>query len=349
MRASSLRLIPLTLGSWVLVSCADEPTHPTQAASPEVTTPAAANTWLTRKDMWGIERKDLTAATLTNAAGESVVYVIGGRSPAGGPLGKVMAYNVATNSWTVKASLPVPLWGMNQAAVLNGKIYVSGGCMFVACSYNGPSEHLYVYDPADNTWVGKQNMPYIRDAEGELLFAGMYGATGVIAGQLYTLSQCFYGDAPLFYECDPSLFFRYNARTDRWTILPRPTYSYRYGGVINGRFYATDGDHVEVYDPATNKWTLKAYPAPALPSGAATAIVHSRIYVIGGWGPDGQGGYGPLRTARVYDPAVDRWSSAARMPTGRYGTAAAKVSAGGQPRIEVIGGPQPGNNLQYVP
>lgn len=351
MHVSRLRMIPLALGSWTLLSCADEPTHPTRSASPEQTTPAAAvaaNSWLTRKDMWSIERKDLTAATLTNAAGQSVVYVIGGHSPAGGPVGKVMAYNVATNSWTVKASLPVPLWGMNQAAVLKGKIYVSGGCMFVACSYNGPSERLYVYDPADNTWVRKQDMPYIRDAEGVLLFAGMYGATGVIAGQLYTLSQCFYGDAPLFYECDPSLFFRYNARTDRWTTLPRPRYSYRYGGVVNGRFYAI-GDHVEVYDPATNKWTLKADPAPALPSGAATAIMLSRIYVIGGWGPDGQGGYGPLRTTRVYDPAADRWSSRASMPTARHAMAAAKIFVGEQSRIEVIGGPRPGNNLQYVP
>jgi N-acetylneuraminic acid mutarotase len=346
-----LRLIPLALGSWTLLSCADEPTHPTRSASTETTIPAgavAANSWLIRKDMWSIERTALTAATVTDAAGRSVVYVIGGHSPDGGPLGKVMAYNVAANSWTVKASLPVPLWGMNQAAVLKGKIYVSGGCMVRACSYDPPSSRLYVFDPADNTWERKQEMPGIRDAEGVLLFSGMYGVTGVIAGQLYTLSSCNYGDAPLFYDCDPSLFFRYNPSTDRWTTLPRPKNSYRYGGVVDGKFYAIGGQ-VEVYDPATNRWTLKTDPAPALPSGAAMAVMLSRIHVIGGWGPDGQGGYGPLRTTRVYDPAADRWSNGASLPTGRNAIAAAKVFVAGQPRIEVIGGPRPGNNLQYVP
>lgn len=351
MRAAPMRLIPLTFGSWALLSCADEPTHPTQSASPDVTTPAAAvaaNSWLTRKDMWS-ERNDLTAATITNAAGQSVVYVIGGHSLNGGPLGKVMAYNVATNSWTVKSSLPVPLWGMNQAVVLKGKIYVSGGCMSVACSYNPPSDRLYVYDPATDTWTRKQDMPGIRNAEGRLLFSGMYGPTGVIAGRLYTLSSCNYGDAPLFYDCDPALFFRYNAKTDRWVTLPRPKYSYRYGGVIDGKFYAV-GQHVEVYNPASNKWTLKADPAPALPSfGAAATVMLSRIYVVGGWGPDGQGNWGPLRTTRVYDPALDAWSSGASMPTGRHAIAATKVFVGGQARIEVIGGPRPGNNLQYVP
>ena len=39
-----------------------------------------------------------------------------------------MAYDATANTWTTKASLPRPLWGMNQAAVLQGKIYVSGGC-----------------------------------------------------------------------------------------------------------------------------------------------------------------------------------------------------------------------------
>ena len=351
MRTSPSRLIPLALGSWALLSCADEPTHPTPFGSPETTTPAAAvasNSWLIRKDMWSIERNDLTAATVTDAAGRSVVYIIGGHTPAGTPLGKVMAYDVATNSWSLKASLPVPLWGMNQAAVLRGKIYVSGGCMFTACSYDGPSERLYVYDPADNTWVRRQDMPYIRDAEGVLLFAGMHGVTGVIAGQLYTLSSCNYGDAPLFYECDPSLFFRYDPRTDRWTTLTRPKGSYRYGGVVDGRFYAV-GSHVEVYDPATNEWTSKADPASAPRSGAAMAVMFGQIYLMGGWGPDGQGSYGPLRTTRVYDPAADRWSRRASLPTGRYGSAAAKVFVAGQPRIELIGGPRAGNNLQYVP
>ena len=43
------------------------------------------------------------------------------------PLAKVTAYNVATNTWTDRRPLPVPLAWSNGAGVINGKIYVSGG------------------------------------------------------------------------------------------------------------------------------------------------------------------------------------------------------------------------------
>jgi hypothetical protein len=298
--------------------------------------------------MWSVERTDLTTATTETAAGKSVVYAIGGRSSSGGPLDKVMAYDVAANVWTLKASLPVPLWGMNQAAVLGGKIYVSGGCSYVACAYDAPSGALYVYNPATNTWSRKADTPGIRDSSGRLLFSGMYGPTGVIGGKLYTLSSCNYGDAPLFWDCDPSLFFRYDPASDRWTTLPRPRNSYRYGGVIAQKFYAV-GAHVEVYDPATNRWTSKADPTLELPFGAAASVMLSRIYIVGGVGFGEAGNWTGLRAARMYDPAADTWTRLAPMPSGRYGVAASKIFVNGLPRLDVVGGPRPGNNLQYIP
>jgi len=343
----------LLAGFALVAACGEEPTEPTQLATTEIASPAAAvasNSWITRKDMWSTERRDLTVTTVTNAAGHSIVYVIGGRTTAGASLGKVMAYDATANTWTTKASLPWPLWGMNQAAVLKGKIYVSGGCHFIACVYNGPSSALYVYDLATDTWSRKAEMPGIRDAYGELLFSGMFGPTGVIAGQLYTLSSCHYGDAPYFYDCyDPAmLFYRYNPVTDRWTNLPSPKYSYRYGGVIGKKFYAV-GDHVEVYDPAHNQWTTKRDPTRAPSFGGGATEMLSRIYVAGGVGYDSVGNWVGLRSLWMYDPAVGDWTRRANLPTGRYGVAAAKVFINGQPRMEVVGGLRPGNNLQYVP
>jgi hypothetical protein len=350
----------LLTGFALVAACGEEPTEPTQLATTEIASPAAAvasNSWITRKDMWSTERHDLTAATVTNAAGHSIVYVIGGRTTAGAPLGKVMAYDATTNTWTAKASLPIPLWGMNQAAVLQGKIYVSGGSRFPPdrLAQWGPSEHLYVYDPATDAWTGKAGMPSIPDPSSDPyepghLFSGMFGPTGVIAGQLYTLSDCWTTDMPWFVDCyDRSmLFYRYNPVTDRWTNLPSPKYSYRYGGVIGKKFYAV-GDHVEVYDPATNRWTTKRAPtrAPTWEGGATEML--SRIYVAGGFGYDSDGNRGALRDVWMYDPAVGDWTRRANLPTGRYGVAAAKVFINGQPRMEVVGGLRPGNNLQYVP
>ncbi|HEX6432990.1 MAG TPA: kelch repeat-containing protein [Gemmatimonadales bacterium] len=336
----------LALSSLALAACADEPTQPNivplePLAAPELA--VASDSWLTRADMWSVERWDLTAATVPNAAGQSIVYAIGGRSASGGPLGKVMAYNVVTNAWTVKASLPVPLWGMNQAAVLAGKIYVSGGCSQKACNYTPPSDQLYVYDPAANTWTGKAAMPGIRDPSGELLFSGMYGPTGVIGGKLYTLSSCNYGDAPYFVSCDPSLFFRYNRLTDQWSALPRPSRSYSAGGVIDQKFYAVGGTRVEVYDPVTNRWTIR--PPLTTPLGGSAVVMLGKLYTFSG------------SRLTVYDPVTNTATiMGSEIPTGDSlpgyrpaRPATTRVFLNGQPRIEAVGGARPGNNLQYVP
>jgi N-acetylneuraminic acid mutarotase len=340
----------LALSAFLLAACTDDTTtEPNSTSQPSARGPELAvtsNSWITRADMWSVERTELTTATVENASGKPIVYAIGGLTAAGGPLGKVMAYDVASNTWSLKASLPAPLYGMNQAAVLGGKIYVSGGCSFVSCVSYGPSNRLYVYNPATNTWTRKADMPAIRDASGWNYFSGMNGPTGVIGGQLYTLSSCNYSDAPYYYSCDPPLFYRYNPATDRWTTLPRPpppvVYDYRYGGVIAGKFYAV-GDYVQVYDPATNRWTRKGQFPGSLPFRAAATVMLSRIYIVGGY-------FGaPLRTTAIYDPATNTWTRGADLPSARYGIAASKIFVNGLPRLEVVGGPRPRNNLQYIP
>src|SRR4051812_36795775 len=144
-----------------IAACDDTPTQP--GASPPTAAPAAAvavNSWITRANM--PDRTDVTAATITNAAGQSEVYAIGGRNPNGVELTKVIAYNVATNTWSFRRPLPIPLAETNGAAVINGKIYVSGG-------FRGPDDlsiGLYVYDPAANTWTRKRDLPILRDPNG---------------------------------------------------------------------------------------------------------------------------------------------------------------------------------------
>jgi N-acetylneuraminic acid mutarotase len=345
----------LTLSALGLAACGDETTtEPTSTSQTPALVPELAltsNSWVTRTDLWSSQQTDFTTATVENASGKSVVYAIGGRSATGSRLSKVMAYDVATNTWSVKAPLPVPLYGMNQAAVLGGKIYVSGGCSFARCLRDAPSSSLVVYNPATNAWSWKAEMPSIRDTFGFDLYSGMNGSTGVIGGQLYTLSSCYYGDAPYFENCWRPLFYRYNPATDRWTTLPRPpaTATERYGGVIAGKFYAM-GDYVHVYDPATNRWTRKARLPSSLPYSAAATVMLSRIYIVGGaLRLNGTVLEAPLRTTMSYDPATDTWTRRADLPSARYGIAASKIFVNGLPRLEVVGGARPGNNLQYIP
>jgi len=353
-----------TLGLAVsaLASCGEETTEPNPAGEQKVAGPelaVASNTWITRRDMWGIDRTAFATATVPNAAGQSVVYVIGGHGASGVGLTSVMAYNVATNTWTLRAPLPFPLYGTNVAAVINGKIYITGGY-----SYGWPVGAMLMYDPAKNTWVRKSSMPSIYPPDVDYhLQGGGATLTGAINGKLYVLTECWaidyeYNDCGLFH-----LMFRYNPVTDRWIRLasPPPDASWGFvvwpevggmGGVISGKLYVVGSSGNEgrlaVYDPATNQWAAKR--GLGQPRYGAASVVHAgKLYLIGGIRFNADETREVLRANIAYDPTTDRWTNYAPMPTARTGLGGSRVTLNGQPRLEVIGGSRPGNNLQYVP
>ena len=107
-------------------------------------------------------------------------------------------------------------------------------------------------------------------------------------------------------------------------------------------------DRVQAYNVATNTWTRKARLPLAQFSSTGTGVIDGKIYFSGRIYSDQQG-YGPTGLLFVYDPATNRWTTAAPIPTARQDNTATRVVRNGQPRIEVIGGSPPGNNLQYIP
>jgi N-acetylneuraminic acid mutarotase len=333
----------LGLGVLALAACgSDETTGPPSTPTVAGAELAVAhNTWLTRRDM-PFERWDLAVADVPNAAGQSVLYAIGGRTATNSALGRVQAYNVATNTWTWKASLPTPLSATNGAGVANGKIYVSGGLFTVnGWGYQGAGSRTYMYDPTKNVWTEKARTPAM----------GAWGVTGAIGGKLYVLTTCIEEpfEGAFYYDvCDPSKFFRYNPATNLWATLPRPHGTYTMGSVLGEKLFVTDGQMVEVYDPATNKWTAKTSGGERRIDGAATAQ-GALLYLFGGRQFTSALGWQPVRTVKVYHPTTNTWTTAAPLPSARYDIAAARVFLDGRPRIEVLGGSLPGNNLQYIP
>jgi hypothetical protein len=358
----------LALGSLAIAACNEDTTAPSAApASPSAEIQAAAaNSWTIRTDML-TTRTNVAVATVKNAAGQSIVYAIGGRNPNGVPLKTVSAYNVATNTWTFRRALPVALAWTNGAAVINGKIYVSGGFSDYLAEHL--SNALYMYDPATNTWTRKHDMPSVSGPYDDPLYVGAQGVTGVINGQLYVITTCYTSDAPWpdmpessCYENGKLVgpaFFRYNPVSDRWLALSSPSSAFAdttmlspfVGGVTGGKFYVFGtswfdqiSGRLAAYDPATNRWTRKNALGLARP-GAAAAALGGRLYVIGGTRHNA----GILDKTIAYDPATNRWTTRAPMPSARTDIAATVVQVNGQSRIEVIGGPAPGNNLQYIP
>lgn len=105
---------------------------------------------------------------------------------------------------------------------------------------------------------------------------------------------------------------------------------------LNGKLYVVAGisngaaiSSVEVFDPATSRWSFVAdLPGPPLDHVAAAAA-GGRLYVIGGFAAGGS-----VRTVFEYDPAGGRWARKADLPAPRGAAAAATIDG----RIYAAGG-----------
>jgi N-acetylneuraminic acid mutarotase len=218
----------------------------------------------------------------------------------------VDAYNPATNAWTARADMPVRRREINMPTVLNGKIYVSGGVNTMGRA----SRTVVIYDPVTNTWA--------RTAD-SLPEAMAHAESATLGGTIHLL----YGYA----------LYRYDASLHSWKRLANvPHDHYRGGaGVINGRWYVAGGGNprygqrfLDVYDPATNRWTAKA-PMPVSDYPATGVVRNGKLYVIG-------------ERVQVYDPATNTWSTRTPMPVSRKEFAAGTITRSGKAVILVSGG-----------
>jgi N-acetylneuraminic acid mutarotase len=335
MMNSHARYFVLLMAGLTLASCSDDPTAPSTAPvageAPEQTADfaaAAANQWVTRADMPSTTRTDITSAMVPNSAGQSILYAIGGRTPTGGSLSRVQAYNVATNTWSWKTPMPVPLFASNGAGVIGGKIYISGGFT----SPDALNFGFYMYNPATDRWTKKSDPPG----------TSYDGVTGVINNKLYVATQCEQEDCEPVSTAIGRFLYRYDPATDQWTTLaPPPRYEVglQVGGTIGGKLYVTGGGNkVAVYDPATNQWTMKTTANQVEPVDAG-ATLGAKLYALGR----------SSDAVYVYDPTTNAWTKRAAPPHSFNDPSATRVVLNGRARIEVVGGPRPGNNLAYIP
>lgn len=285
--------------SALLFACDQDPTGPVGKA-PTETQPELAvgppGSWAIKASMRK-PRTHLKAATV-----HGVIYAIGGF---GGPA-RVEAYDVASNTWTVKQRLPEGLIP-NGATSIRGKIYVAGGWK----TRNGTirySRALYVYDPATDTWTRKASLPFRVGR-----FAGHQDA---IDGKLYLY-------AGVTVNADgsegPHRFLRYDPATDNWTNLHRPSYARRGGaaGAIDGKFYLVGGSlpesrngmgrawDVHVYDPAAG-WSKRPLGHFGLhTSELAYAPLGGKLYIVG---LDDREDNCLVDASAVYDPVTNSLS-----------------------------------------
>jgi N-acetylneuraminic acid mutarotase len=210
------------------------------------------------------------------------------------------------------------------SAVVDGKIYVVGG----GPKSGGISNIVEEYDPAEDTWTSRANMPTSRQ--------GVRAAA--VDGIVYAIG----GNGGANNNVNFATVEAYDPTTDTWTTKTSMSTARTImaTAVVDGKIYVIGGGDqsdplpVEVYDPATDTWTRKA-DMPTARWALAAEVVDGKIYVFGGarqWVTAIDFKATPI--VEVYDPATDTWTRASDMPRARFGHSATAVDG----KIYIIGG-----------
>jgi Kelch motif len=224
---------------------------------------------------------------------EARIYPAGATpTPTGTPCG---------GAWAEQSPYPIAVSG-HAVASQGGNLYGFGGIV-----NNAAIQNAYKYSPATNMWTPIASLPAPR---------GWFSATsdGTYIYLLGGVDQNFNTTATLW-RYDP-ISNTYNTSLPSYTI---PTY-FHACAYLNGKIYRIAGRaigtdfHVEVYDIATNSWSMAANYPFANHSLMAVAL-GSYIYA-------GGGNASPEKTWR-YDPGTDTWDDAAvaDLPAGRSAAA----------------------------
>ena len=151
-------------------------------------------------------------------------------------------------TWIEQAPYPVAISG-HAVVSQGGNVYGFGGIV-----NNAAIANAYMYSPATNTWTPIASLPAPR-----AWFSGASDGTYIYL--LGGVDQNFNTTATLW-RYDP-ISNTYNTSLPPYTI---PTY-FHASAYLNGKIYRIAGEgigtdfHVEVYDIATNTWSMAAdYP-----------------------------------------------------------------------------------------
>lgn len=242
----------------------------------------ASDTWTSKADMLTARRLPVVAAV------NNKIYAIGGMSYTNPNLATYTnvteEYDPATNTWTVKAPIPVGAAYNNVVgnrfmggASANGKIYVA--------VYSPGDNKMYEYDPVEDIWATKAPVPI-----------GTFTPYAVTAlnNKIYVLVS--------------SSLAEYDPSTNIW-IIKAPMPETRSAAVLVGvssknKLYVVGGadaagnviETTAEYDPVGNVWkTQTSMPTARDSSGASE--VGGKIYIIGG--SVSSGSYTPLPVRTV--------------------------------------------------
>jgi N-acetylneuraminic acid mutarotase len=182
-----------------------------------------------------------------------------------------------------------------------GSGFATGGKVYFGTGIE-PELHsvkdFWEYDPATDTWTQKSNYPVIITyATGFSINGKGYFTLGKSGSYFNALTQ-------------------YDTENDTWTSMtPRPGPGSSMdspGFVIDGNAYVPAAGTMYMYNPATDTWTAKSYPAElGYLGGPAAFSINGKGYLGVGWMVERDCN---IKDFYEYDPATDTWTRKASFP-----------------------------------
>ncbi len=243
-------------------------------------------------------RKEIANSTVSL---NGKIYVIGGVESNGTISNKVEVYEVASDSWSEVANLPIRVW-RSSATALEGKIYVLGGYTSTAAFPFSPTDKVYEYDPLTDTWVEKSSLPSARGSLAAVTLNKRIHVLGGASSNALRIHQ--------IYEPISDTWENSTSITGGRSGLSAVSYENKI--YIMGGYFLQNGvvqqNDLFVYDPGTEDWSQLA-DMPANRVGIDVEVINNKIYVFGGEPSS------PVSKLMEYNINSDTWTELTDMPT----------------------------------
>ncbi len=218
------------------------------------------------------------------------------------------AFDPATMTWEVLPSMFEERWYPGLARLSDGRPLLMGGGQRPNAQRTPTCE---IYDPLRRTWTRTGDMSRASDyPPSALLFTGEV-LRSWYPPQLYDPGSRQWRDTGLFVQPD-----RFWPGHCDHSIVLLPDGRAMICGILRGALAFPS--MVELYDPASEQWTLGATPPVTRSQTEVVLLPDGTVLSAGGRLEDANPGvptnqFGQTKIAEIYDPMLDRWRRVADM------------------------------------
>ena len=202
----------------------------------------------------------------------------------------------AETQWKTEESMPESRVNF-QAVADSGKIYLTAGGIAVTA--------VDIFDVETKTWSKGTNIAKSYN----------YRSSAIVGKKIYVMGGMTEANVMV------GVTDIYNIETGTWSsgaAMPKKAGAASVAVIDNKIYivggYSEDGNsYIQIYDTATNSWTVKTMPFSRVYS--TCQAYNGKLYLFGGQGSDNTTIFNEVK---IYDTAAETWSNGANMPTARY-------------------------------